>query len=137
MNSTILYFSRTGNTRRFAEAIAEFMEAPAIDLATANPLDIAEFDLLFIGTPVMAFKPATEVTTFINHLPKCEDKKAILFCTYVMGQGSTLKDMEKALSDKGYEVILSIGKQVGEPSKTKFSGAVKKIAKVVEKHRIR
>jgi hypothetical protein len=54
-----------------------------------------------------------------------------------MGQGSTLKVMEKELSAKGYDIVLTVGKKVGEPSKTKFSDAIKKIAQVVEKQRIR
>ncbi len=133
MNTAILYFSRTGNTRRFAEAIAEYMEAPVFDVEKTNPLDIAEFDMLFVGTPVIAFKPAVEVSAFINKLPKCENKKAFPFCTYVMGEGSTLKQMEKELSAKGYEIILGVGKKVGDPSKTTFSDAVKKIGKAMDK----
>jgi flavodoxin len=133
MNTAILYFSRTGNTKRFAEAIGEFMEAPVFDIATTAPSEIADFQLLFVGTPVIAFKPAVEVSAFVNSLPKCEDKKAVPFCTYVMGQGTTLKDLEKELSAKGYDIVLAVGKQVGEPSKTKFSDELKKIAKAMEK----
>jgi flavodoxin len=136
MNTAILYFSQTGTTKRFAEAIAEYMDAPVFDIAKANPIAIADFDLLFVGTPVIAFKPAVEVSAFINSLPKCENKKAIPFCTYVLGQGSTLKVMEKELSAKGYDIVLGVGKKVGEPSKTTFSDAVKKIAQAMEKQKI-
>ncbi len=37
MKPCVLYFSRTGNTKRVAEAIANQVKAPLFDIATCDP----------------------------------------------------------------------------------------------------
>lgn len=78
MKACVLYISRTGNTKRFAEAISELLEAPVFDIAHAPDPSVADdFDLLVIGTPVMGLRPAPEVHSFVKRLPECAGKKAI------------------------------------------------------------
>jgi flavodoxin len=133
MKLCVSYISHTGNTKRFAEAISELLNAPIFDIATSEPSTVAEFNLLIIGTPVTGFKPAPEVLAFMKRLPQGEDKKAILFCTYALAKGETLKAMEKALAEKGYTTILSVGKKGVKPNKADFKALLDEIAKAVEK----
>ena len=79
MKLCVSYISHTGNTKRFAEAISELLKAPIFDIATSEPLAVAEFDLLIIGAPVIGGRPAPEVLAFMKRLPQGEGKKAILF----------------------------------------------------------
>jgi flavodoxin len=95
MNACVLYFSRTGNTKRLAEAIAETVKAPIFNIASTEPSAIENFDLLILGTPVEGSRPAMETLAFIENMPKKEGKKAILFCTCAFWKGGTFKILEK------------------------------------------
>jgi flavodoxin len=133
MKACVLYISRTGNTKRFAEAISELLNAPVFNIADApEPSVTNDFDLLVIGTPVMGMRPTPEVQAFVKSLPECTGKKAILFCTYAIRQGGTLKILEKELTPKGYATILSVSKRGLKPSKADFSDALDEIGKAVK-----
>ena len=132
MKVCVLYFSRTGNTKRLAQAISESLKVPLFDIATSEPSVTNEFDLVILGTPVMGFKPAIETLAFIQRLPQSEGKKAILFCTYAFAKGGTLKAMDKELSSKGYLTILSISKRGVKPNKADFADILEKIAETVK-----
>ena len=134
MKTCILYFSRTGNTKRMAEAISESTKAPAFDIASSEPSVVEDFDMLIVGTPVEGFRPAKETMEFLERLPKTEGKKAILFCTHALWKGSTFKVLEKELSRKGYDIILSVSKKGVKPDiPADFSDSINKIKKVLEK----
>jgi flavodoxin len=133
MNPGVFFISHTGNTKRFAEAIAEKLKAPLFDIATTSPSEVAAFDLLLIGTPTTGGKPAPELSAFINRMPQSAGKKAILFCTYAFMKGGTFKAMEQGLSAKGYETILSVAKRGIKPSKAEFTDALNEISKALEK----
>jgi flavodoxin len=133
MKACVLYISRTGNTKRLAEAIAEVLEAPIFDISAAPDPSVAdEFDLLAIGTPVMGMRPTPEVHSFVKRLPECEGKRAILFCTYAIRKGGTLNVLEKELAEKGYVTIVSVSKRGLKPSKADFSDVLDEITKAVE-----
>ncbi len=133
MKPAVFYISHTGNTKRFAEAISELLQAPIFDIATASPSEVAVFDLLVIGTPVTGSKPAPEISAFMNHIPEGVGKKVILFCTYAVWKGGTFKTMEKALTAKGYKIILSVDKKGIKPNKADFNDALSKITEALEK----
>ena len=134
MKTCVDYFSRTGNTRRLAQAIADTAKAPIFDIPSTQPSAIEDFDLLIIGTPVEGSSPAKEVAAFIESMPRVESKKAILFCTNrLFGSGRTLKIMEKMLDCKGYETVLKVSKKGMKPDKeADFSDVLAEVKKVVE-----
>jgi flavodoxin len=134
MNCCVVYFSRTGNTKRLAQAIAEAVNAPIFDIASTGPSAIQSFDLLILGTPVEGFRPARETMAFTESLSRVEGKKAILFCTYSLAKGGTIKTLEKELDKKGYSTILNVAKKGMKPDKpADFSEALVAIKKVLEK----
>ena len=117
-----------------AEAIAESTKAPAFDMTSSEPSIVEDFDMLIVGTPVEGFRPAKETMEIVERLPKTEGKKAILFCTHALWKGSTFKILEKELSRKGYDVILSVSKKGVKPDMpADFSDSINKIKKVLEK----
>ena len=137
MKTCILYFSRTGNTKRLAEAIAESTKAPIFAITSTEPSAIENFDLLILGTPVEGFRPAKETVAFIESMPKKEGKKTILFCTHAIAKGSTFKTLEKELYKKGYKTILSVSKKGMKPDKpADFSDVLKDIRNALEKQQI-
>jgi hypothetical protein len=58
-------------------------------------------------------------------------EKTVLFCTYAIRQGSTLKILEKELAKKGYETILSVSKRGFKMDKTDFSDILAKVKEVL------
>lgn len=73
-----IYFSRTGNTKRFAQAIADMAKAPIFDLTSTQPSALADFDMLILGTPVEGASPAKETIAFLEGIPEVKGKNAIL-----------------------------------------------------------
>ncbi len=116
MNAAVVYFSRTGNTKRLAEAIADTAKAPLFELSQAEPAKISAYDLLIFGTPVEGASPAKEARTYLESLPTATGKKAIIFCTWkLFGNERTMKAIEKELSAKGYETVLKVSKKGMKP----------------------
>ena len=118
MKNLIIYFSRTGNTKKISEEIQkklncdieeintegdyngmlEYMRAgkeaslkklPAIKTLSKNP---ADYDLVIIGTPVWAFNMSSPIRTFITE-NNDKFKSIALFCTQGGTPGSTIKNM--------------------------------------------
>jgi len=135
MKTCVVYFSRTGNTKRLAQAIADTANAPIFDMAATQPSAIEDFDLLIIGTPVEGSSPAKEASAFIESMPKMEGKKAILFCTNrLFGSGRTMKIMEKTLESKGYKTVLKVSKKgMRSDKESDFSSVLAEVKKTVEK----
>jgi flavodoxin len=133
MEPVVVYFSRTGNTQRLAQAIADAVKAPLMNLAGTLPSTIEGFDPLILGTPVEGSNPAKETKAFIESMNRVEGKKAILFCTYRMfGNERTMKAMEKELKTKGYETVLKVSKKGMKPDKeADFSDVVAEVKKAV------
>jgi flavodoxin len=135
MNPCVVYFSRTGNTKRLAQAIADTAKVPIFDLSVIHPSEIEKFDLLIIGTPVEGSSPTKEAIAFIESMPNAQGKKAIVFCTNrLFGSGRTMSIMDKMLKGKGYETILKVSKKGMKPDKeADFSDVLSKVKKTLEK----
>jgi len=132
MKPCVLYFSFTGNTKRFAEAISELLEAPTFDITSCDPSIVTHYDLLIIGTPVMGMQPAPPVSAFVKRLPKGYGKKTIVFCTYAIAKGGVLKGLERELAAKGYFTILSVGKRGVKLNKADFKDVLAKFSRALE-----
>ena len=133
MNACVVYFSRTGNTKRLAQVIADTTKAPIYDLASAPPSAIENCDLLILGTPVEGSSPAKETVAFIGNMPQTQGKKVILFCTYrAFGNERTMKNMEKRLAGKGYQTIAKVSKKGMKPEEeADFSEVLNPIKKAI------
>jgi flavodoxin len=66
MNAAVVYFSRTGNTKRLAQAISDYLKAPLLDLTLTVPSSMEKYDLLVLGTPVEGASPAKETLAFLQ-----------------------------------------------------------------------
>jgi hypothetical protein len=81
----------------------------------------------------MGMRSTPEVHSFVKRLPECAGKKTILFCTYAIRQGGTLKVLEKELTQKGYVNILNVSKRGIKLNKTDFTDILNEINKAVSK----
>lgn len=134
MDPVVVYFSRTGNTQRLAQAISDAINAPLMNIAGTLPSTIETFDLLILGTPVEGSRPAKETTTFIANMNRRENGKAILFCTFrLFGNNRTMNSMEKELEKKGYETVLKVSKKGMKPDKeADFTETLDQIKKTLQ-----
>ena len=134
MNSCILYFSQTGNTKKFAESISNHLQIQAIySMSVVEPTVVNDYDLIILGTPVHGFNPSTEALAFVEGMPNCDCKHSILFCTYRLWKGKTFGKLKKGLKKKGYSTILCVSAKGKEFTEENFSDAVSKIAAAIKK----
>ena len=130
MNSIIIYYSYSGNTRKVAEVLAEYLkqkgQAEIIELKAQDEsasffgqaaralwrkraeivpenFDLSKYDLICLGTPVWAFGPAPAMNTYLDKCSRVEGKDVILFTTYGSGTGNNRchNYMQSILSKKG------------------------------------
>jgi DNA-binding transcriptional ArsR family regulator len=135
LNACVIYYSYTGVTRGVAEQICNACGCDLIEVQTRKKystftaytkgvmrsrkevcdpiipgeIDVSQYDLLIIGTPVWAWKPAPAINSAIKVLKGCEGKKAIIFVTSCGQPGEALPLMKKSLESRGVEVIGDIG----------------------------
>ena len=95
MNIAVRYYTRTGNTKRLAQAVAEAVGVEALPISTpiSEPVDI-----LFLGNSYYAFSIDPEVRDFIRSLDKDSIGRIVNFGSAAM-LNSTWKKV-KAEADK-------------------------------------
>jgi flavodoxin len=132
MNACVFYFSLTGNTKKFAEAISSSLEIPAFDLAKTLPSTAENYDVIILGTPVHGLSPAKPVSNFVEKMPKANNKKSIIFSTYAIRKGKANEKLGKELATMGYQTILSLSKRGIKLSENDFSDSIKQITDLFE-----
>jgi len=85
MNIAVTYYSRTGNTKKVAEAIAETAGCTAQDIAAFDAQDTVV--LLFIGGAIYGGAIDPSLTEFISRLDPAKIKRAVVFSTSVSEKG--------------------------------------------------
>jgi flavodoxin len=129
MKTTVVYYSKTGNTKIIADNIARALgcDSIAINLMKSGRKTKQEIneekqmfknaieqcnqsDLVFIGTPTEFRKPHTKIVCLINNLTI---KRVAVFCTYYGMLGATFYDLEALLLNKDISVINKLNILVG------------------------
>ncbi len=95
MTVAVRYYTKTGNTKRLAEAVAAAVGAEALPIST--PVD-ETVDVLFLGNSYYAFSIDPEVRDFIRSLDKNKVGRIVNFGSAAM-LNSTWKKV-KAEADK-------------------------------------
>jgi flavodoxin len=127
MKTPIIYRSRTGITKKFAEAIGHYL-AENNHTSTIHSIEdhtkaaIKEADLIFLGCwthglMIMMQHPDKTWKTIIPEVEGLEGKKVVLFTTYKLATGSMFKKMEKVLANKNVEVIGTLKSKNGNLNK--------------------
>lgn len=100
MKTLVAYFSRTGNTKKIAEAIYDTLEGDKEIKKIDECQDLDEYHFVFIGFPVHSHSVPFQVETFLRNIP--QGKKIALFSTHGSLKGSPLS--KEALE---YAVVLA------------------------------
>ncbi|WP_067049161.1 metalloregulator ArsR/SmtB family transcription factor [Methanofollis ethanolicus] len=134
LNACVVYYSYTGVTRNVARQIQSACSCDLVEVKTQKDystftayttgvlrsrkgacdpivpeeIDVSPYDLLIIGTPVWAWKPAPPINAAVKALSGCEGKKAVVFVTCCGQPGEALPLLRKALASRGVEVVTEI-----------------------------
>ena len=100
MTTAVRYYSKGGNTKKLADAIAEVcgVEKPRTHVALTEKADI-----LFLGASVYAYGISEEVKKFIVDLDPEKVGKIVVFSTSALAERA-FPEVEKAIKDSGMEV---------------------------------
>jgi flavodoxin len=130
MRAIIIYYSCTGNTKKVAETLAEYLKIRGeVKLLRLEALDesasffgqaarafwhkkariasteweLSGYDLICLGTPVWAFGPSPAINTYLEKCSGLEGKSVLIFTTYGSGTGVNrcFNYMQDILSKKG------------------------------------
>lgn len=129
MKTALVYFSRTGHSKRIAKAIAEALQIAALDVKSEPVLN--EVDLLFIVGGIYGGASSPELKAYAEGLSKSSVKKAALItsCLNRIHRQSMIREI---LTRKGIDVapdefvckgsFLFFG--LGHPSKEEIDAAI-------------
>ena len=139
MKSLVVYYSLTGKTRLAAQAVAEALDAPLVEIQEKRPIpwpfvyisggfaaftnrgskirpidvDLKQYDRIFIGSPTWASRPTPAINSFI-YQTDFGGRSVIPFFT-MAGDNS-----EKALANITAEIEKRQGKVVGSFAITSY-----------------
>ena len=101
MNTAVAFFSRTGNTKKIAQAIAEAACCTAQDIAAFDAQDTV--DLLFIGGAIYGGALEPSLAEFIARLNPEKIGRAAVFSTSASKTryGVAVNLIRNALKDRG------------------------------------
>ena len=124
MRALIVYHSRKGTTRKFAEHIAQKLYNKNVDVITKDieettNEDLVNCDILYMGCWTSGRflfnqKPERLWVNFAEQLPSADNKKTVLFTTYTIKTGTMFRNMKKYITLKGYKVIGSMKSRNGK-----------------------
>jgi flavodoxin I len=126
MNIAIIYDSSTGRTKNAAQEMAQILEESGHhcivqSVSTADPGEVSQADLICIGSWVKGIfvilqHPSEGAMRFIERLGDVKGKKTLVFCTYKLAAGSTLRQMAQGLEQHGADVIAQFKYRGPKPS---------------------
>jgi NAD-dependent dihydropyrimidine dehydrogenase PreA subunit len=111
MKSIVIYHSMSGNTKKIAEAIHAGMsqtgeQCDIRKLGDVRAQDLANYDLIGLGSPVINMKELGNVTNFIEYTMEFVDgKHGFAFCTHGALPGHYLSRVVPAMMQRGIIVI--------------------------------
>ena len=132
MKPCILYFSASGNTKKFAQAISTSLDLPIFNVEEVESQIVNDYDIIIIGTPVHGMLPAKVLSSFVKKISPINNKKAIIFSTYAIRKGSANKNLEKQLDEKGFTTILDTSKRGIRFGEDAFEDNVVEIQKILQ-----
>ena len=136
MKVAVRYYTKSGNTKRLAEAVAKAVGAEALPIST--PVTEA-VDILFLGNSYYAFSIDPEVRDFVRTLDKSKVGKIVNF-----GSAAMLNSTWKKVKAEADKVGIAMderefhckgefkGMHKGRPNETDLKAAAEFAAKIVK-----
>lgn len=121
MKNAVRYYSRTGNTKVAAEAIAKAINEEAVSVDSV--------DVLFIGGALYAYGIDEHLKKFVAGLKKENVGKAVVFSTSWISKHA-IKVLKDALNRKGIPVEDETFYFRGKPGEKQLHEAVRKVRQI-------
>ncbi len=103
MSVAVRYYSRSGNTKKVAEYIAEAAGVNAVSVDASDAVLSEKADVLFIGGALYAYGIDDNLKQYLNTLSSDKVGKAVVFSTSWLSKHA-LAVMKNALTEKGIPV---------------------------------
>lgn len=104
MKTAVRYYSRSGNTKAVAEAIAKAADVSAVSVDSADAAIQEPVDVLFIGGALYAYGIDSHLKDFLKTLKKSDVKKAVVFSTSWISKHA-IDIIKKELGEKGIQTV--------------------------------
>jgi flavodoxin len=118
MKPIVIYATKSGNSKKVAEAIAEELKCEAYKIIQTNipPVNLDDYDLLFLGSGINFGSPNEDLVRYLQVAEFKEPKSFAVFLTWG-GAGQTdkqtLKILRSLLESKGQTVLADCFKCFG------------------------
>ena len=100
MNIAVRYYSRSGNTKLLADAIAKGLNVNAISVDDKDSKIEENTDVLFIGGALYAYGLDKNLKEYLSNIDGSKVNRAVVFSTSWLSKHS-VDLIKKALRDKG------------------------------------
>lgn len=155
MKTMILFYSRTRKTALVAKTLAQEVNADYLEITDLNnragalnyvkasvdafrenktlikpgTVDLTEYDLVYVGSPTWAGKPAPAIITLIDQCD-FQDKDVILFATMGSSGGQkVIERMREKIEPRGGRMIKSFQIKTGNKKTEELIENIKEIVK--------
>jgi menaquinone-dependent protoporphyrinogen oxidase len=95
LKTVVLYDSKRGVTEECAKKVSESLKCDNYNLRKHNQINLDNYDLIIIGTPLYAGIPMTSVKKFCNNNVDILKKKKLAFFICGLGEASEMIDIFK------------------------------------------
>lgn len=104
----ISYFSQSGTTVQIAERIADGLrksgyEVDLYNILSEQEIDLGDYDVLGIGSPVYYYRPPFVVTDYINNLSEANGLPAFTFISFGAYNFDACTQLRSTLRRKGLQ----------------------------------
>lgn len=131
MKAKVVYYSRSGNTKLLAEAIAKGVNTEAISVSSANSNLDEDTEILFVGGALYAYGLDKNLKEYLQGLDKKNVKKAVVFSTSWLSKHS-IDLIKNALKEKGINVEEEYIYAKNTPSEDVLKNAEEKAKSFIE-----
>ncbi len=100
MSVAVRYYTRTGNTKKLADAIAKVAEVEAKEITA--PLE-EKVDILFLGASVYGYAIDENIKAYIKSLKPEQVGKVVVFSTSALAERA-FPEVEKFIKETGVKV---------------------------------
>ena len=111
MDTTVYYFSGTGNTYAVAKGIAEGLNGRLVSMASAVKEKEIQTEAECVGLvfPIYYANAPNIVRALIPRMTGLSGKYVFIVCTYGGGKGYAVKTVKELLKEKGGEIAAAYG----------------------------
>ncbi len=113
MKAIVLFSTKSGNTQKVAQAIAQELSCPCIKVTKgfdASIVNLDNFDLMFIGTGIYKGQPHEDLLNYLQETSLNNKKEFALFMTcFGWGKGiadkNVIDTLTNVLNAKGQQLL--------------------------------